>query len=1456
MALASICRQALAVLLLIGIALCASGQALDLRCMQVGGDAFCRDPIPLPLTPTSPVDTEMWTYNVCDMDGSFPWRATAWCTARGGCSKPVFDTTLVGVSAEFERIVNNACQVSVVDSGWGQTLPSNILCWTGPPLWKNQLLIRDFRILNFNGFSPTPTGCNAAWKDTVFAGRWRNAGCPLGFGQRTAASGDLECWTFIPTCVKTGNPINLLDGCKLQRELDYRSRAPGGIEVERYYNSTGFIRFDARADKASDYWRTTWDRRIVAPPIAGSVLAYGQRADGSLLVFLANGREKLNMAGGGSAQIERLVDGAGGTAGWRLMTSDTDIELYDASGRLKSVTLRSGWTYALGYDSDGRLATVTDTAGNVVTFTYDAAGRVSGFVAPGNRMYTYGYDTIGRFTSVTYPDNAVRTYHYENATFPHALTGITDENGVRFSTWTYDSAGRATSSQHAGGAERVNLYYGSYSTTANEGSTSVVDAFGTTRYYYYQGAGGAVRVKRVSQPCPGCNGTNTIYTFDANGNVASVTDFNGIKTTYVFDLVRNLEIARTEAAGTALARTTTMQWHPVHRLPTRITAPSGVAGIDEVTDFGYDAQGNLLQKTFTAGARARQWTTVYNGRGQPLTVDGPRVDVADVTTYTYYDMTDACIGCRGNLRTITNALGHVTTFNDYDVDGQPARTTDANGVATTSAYDVRRRLRTRTVNAGNPDAETTTFGYDGVGQLTSVATWDGTVLRYQYDDAHRLTEIADNQGGVIQYTLDAMGNRIREDVFDSADRLVRSQQRIYDALVRLNSDIGAAGQTSAYRYDGNGNLTARVDPLARTTTLGYDALNRLLTSTDPAGGVTRYGYDAKDRLASVRDPINLTTTYTYDGLGNLTQIASPDTGISTFVPDAQGNVVGSTDARGLATSYTYDALNRQILASHVGGSVALEYDNTGSGGDYARGRLTKVTDPSGTTNYAYDARGRVVRKTQTVGSDASAKTFIIGYQYAAGRATGIAYPSGRSASYSFDAQGRIAGITIAGQNVLTGAVYLPFGGVTAWTWGNGQTYRRDYDADGRIATVTSGPNTAAYGSETWTFGYDVLNRLTAAVLPQGGSFTYAYDGDGNRKQENRGGAATNYGYNATSNRLQALSGATVRNFSYDATGNLIGNGSMTFTYDGRGRLSHTSSGYRYSINGLGQRVAKSGPAVATGTLYFVYDEQGHLIGEYDAAGAVRQEIVYLGDTPVASIRPSGSGGTDIYPIYSDHLDTPRLITNQANQKMWEWKTDTFGVQAANEDPSGLGVFTFNSRFPGQYYDAETGLHYNYFRDYDPANGRYIESDPIGLRGGWNTYAYVASSPLRWIDSFGLDGNGFSARYGNWCGRDWSGGHQGRIIPQNPSGPIDSVDECCMTHDYCYARFECPDSCPVANDAKEQKRNCDIEMVKCLDALRGKPPQTWPKPPPAGRETEAYFFCQKAKKVFSMKAASW
>ncbi|NHQ87865.1 hypothetical protein HA050_17285 [Iodobacter sp. HSC-16F04] len=194
------------------------------------------------------------------------------------------------------------------------------------------------------------------------------------------------------------------------------------------------------------------------------------------------------------------------------------------------------------------------------------------------------------------------------------------------------------------------------------------------------------------------------------------------------------------------------------------------------------------------------------------------------------------------------------------------------------------------------------------------------------------------------------------------------------------------------------------------------------------------------------------------------------------------------------------------------------------------------------------------------------------------------------------------------------------------------------------------------------------------------------------------------------------------------------------TYNNAGRLVKSSKGtvaVSYSYNALGQRVGKTS---ATGSSLFVYDQQGHLLGEYQADGKPVQETIWLGDTPVAVLSTTGASANISY-IWADHLGTPRQITDPASKQiLWRWDGEPFGNSLADEDPSKTGKkFSYNLRFPGQYFDKETGKHYNYFRDYDPATGRYIQSDPIGLAGGINTYGYVGGNPLNAIDPNGLAG---------------------------------------------------------------------------------------------------------------------
>jgi RHS repeat-associated protein len=179
-----------------------------------------------------------------------------------------------------------------------------------------------------------------------------------------------------------------------------------------------------------------------------------------------------------------------------------------------------------------------------------------------------------------------------------------------------------------------------------------------------------------------------------------------------------------------------------------------------------------------------------------------------------------------------------------------------------------------------------------------------------------------------------------------------------------------------------------------------------------------------------------------------------------------------------------------------------------------------------------------------------------------------------------------------------------------------------------------------------------------------------------------------------------------------------------------------SSTTTYVVNALGQRIKKSGGSA--GTVLYMYDEAGHTLGEYTSTGALTEETIWLGDTPVATIVPSGST-VAVYYLITDHLNTPKKISQPSSNKLaWRWDSDPFGIFTPNQNPQSLGTFVYNLRYPGQMYDSEAGLNYNYFRDYDPQVGRYVESDPIGFKGGsLSTYAYAGSNPASSIDPSGL-----------------------------------------------------------------------------------------------------------------------
>ena len=1151
-----------------------------------------------------------------------------------------------------------------------------------------------------------------------------------------------------------GNPIDIMTGTKVQNEIDYAGSGPFPIRFERAYDSR--IAYQTyQGSSHQEYftpigigWTATYFQSITSASDAVWKGARVLRPNGRRLYYNESGGV-MSAQPGVVEQLIKLVDTSGNLTGWKFVLPDDTTETYDANGRLISIRNRAGLTQTVTYSGDSpRPQSVSDDFGHTITFGYDSSlmPRLQTITLPDGNQVSFSYSSIQNLTSVTYPGSVTRTYQYElTGSSQSLLTGLTDESSVRFATWTY-SSGVPTSSKHAGD---VDLFTISYPTASTR---TVVDPLGQSRTYGSSVMKGQRLLASNTVVTPGANEPKAM-TYDNNGNVATSQDFNNVEVHYSYDLTRNLETSRTEAYGIAKARTITTTWDPTYRVPATITEPN------RSTTFGLDSNGNVLTKTVLdlASSASRTWTYAYDSYGRMLTADGPRTDVSDVTTYSYYTCTTGS-EC-GQLHTVTNALGHVTTYNSYNADGKPTQITDPNGLVTTLAYDLRRRLTDRCVGGALPacsGGEKTHLAYLATGLLDRITNPDASYIQYTYDAAHRLTQVSDGAGNSVVYTLDNMGNRTAENTYDPGNALRRTHSRVFNTLNQLWKDVNAAGTaavTTTFGYDNNSNQTSVAAPLARNSSSLYDELNRLKQITDPASGITQFGYDANDNLTSVTDPRSLVTSYAYNGFGDLTSQTSPDTGVTTSTYDSAGNLGTSTDSRGAVTAYGYDAANRVTSASFtLGGVTDQTISYTYDTGTSQNGRLTGASDADHTLAFTYDTHGRVTGKGQTVGG----VTLAMGYGYdSAGRLGNVQLPSGNTVSFGYNSNGQVTSVTLNGSTtILSGITYDPFGPITGWTWGNGTTASRGFDTDGKITQVdnANGQSLKNYGYDdafritsvsdaldstlSWTYGYDSLDRLNSASKA-GFSQGWTYDANGNRLTET-GSTPSTYTNSTTSNRLSSTSGSLVRSYSYDNAGNTLSFAGATFTYNNRGRMASATNGgitANFTYNALGQRIRR---ATSSLTTLYVYDEAGHLAGEYTAAGALVQETVWLGDMPVATVRPNGASGVDLFYVHTDHLNTPRLVTDTANNIRWRWDSDAFGTTPPNQNPSGLGAFEYNLRFPGQQYDAVVGLHYNYLREYDPGVGGYTQADPIGLNGGLSPFAYTGGNPLLSIDPMGLD----------------------------------------------------------------------------------------------------------------------
>jgi RHS repeat-associated protein len=876
--------------------------------------------------------------------------------------------------------------------------------------------------------------------------------------------------------------------------------------------------------------------------------------------------------------------------------------------------------------------------------------------------------------------------------------------------------------------------------------------------------------------------------------LTSLEDATGIGIDFDHDANRRLTMIRQRLAARALgvfyngrelisgvSALDGQTWRPVaayvYDAQDRLVRASDAMGHTE--EYQYDAAGRLTtEKTRSGGV----FDFVFDGQGRCIKTSGlNRYDEKSLVFKDHIGWTD-----------VTDSLGHLTRFH-WNENGQVLHEIDPVGRVTTTEYDEYGRILARIF----PGGRRLTYEYDDAGNRKTITDPIGRKLRFAFNSRHQVTELTDPKGNVWTSEYDGHGRWIRHCTplgsawkFEYDDRgnltatvdprglrsrvvylgpavwefhdyagnviavtenyLGRVIRRIepsgkettysHDAAGRLNAVATSSGTDIRYEYDGAGNVTSVRDSLGAVTTFRFGTCRRLLERTDRVGQKRRFIWGSEpDRLLEIINENGESYRIEYDPTGRISREITFSGASFRYEYDAAGFRSAFLDEAGARTEYTRDAAG-QLLALQAQEGERFEYAYD------AMGDLTRAAGPGSEIGLTRDAHGRVIREEQ------DGITLEFGFDIV-GALTRIVSSAGTEIVFGYDGASMPVSAQNNGQELWHSRRDADRREVERRLPG-GMRILQAFDQNGslrsqRLTRDTSGQQSVLIERE---FRYDVAARLIAVQDSVWGETHYSYDPAERIIAASSGQGEERFSYDSAGNLLDVASGSTAIRLEWAAGNRLTRAGDVGFEYDAAGRVSFA----RRFANGAGQvdlaltwghtdRLT----SVAVGDMLWTYryDALGRRVEKRGPRGTVR--FIWAGDTLLQEVSSTGRSRTWITPpgtftplamtegrqtfaIISDVIGTPRDVVDSGGNLRWSALYSTWGcVKASRGD-----LQDFPIRFPGQYHDDETGLHYSRFRYYDPRHGRFLSPDPLGLYGGLNEYAY-ALNPIGWIDPLGL-----------------------------------------------------------------------------------------------------------------------